>query len=134
MTGRPLPQPDPETAFFWEGARQGQLLILRCGACGLYIHPPRSSCRRCGSAEIHPAPVSGRGAVHTFTVTRRALPGFDPPFAVVLVELEEQPGLRLVSNLLDVAPERIEIGLPVEVAFEPVADDVTLPLFRRRAR
>ena len=77
--------------------------------------------------------VSGRGVVHSFTVTHFPLPGFEPPFAVVLVELEEQPGLRIASNLVDVAPSDIEIGLPVEVTFEQVADDVTLPLFRRRA-
>jgi uncharacterized OB-fold protein len=77
--------------------------------------------------------VSGRGVVHSFTVTHFPLPGFEPPFAVVLVELEEQQGLRMVSNLVDVAPDQVTIGMPVEVTFEKVADDVTLPLFKRRA-
>jgi len=129
---RPLPQPDPETAFFWEAAKRGELHILRCRDCGTYIHLPRPACRTCGSVDLAPEPVSGRGVVHSYTVTHFPLPGFEPPFAVVLVELEEQPGLRLVSNLVDVTPEEVEIGMPVEVTFERVADDVALPLFKKR--
>ena len=130
---RPLPQPDPETAFFWEAANRGELHILRCRNCGTYIHLPRPACRTCGSTDLAPERVSGRGTVHSYTVTHFPLPGYEPPFAVVLVELEEQPGLRLVSNLVDVRPDEIEIGMPVEVTFEPAADGVMLPLFRRRA-
>jgi uncharacterized OB-fold protein len=133
MSQRPLPEPDAETAFFWEAARNGELRILRCQDCGTYIHLPRPGCRSCGGTNLSPERVSGRGVVHSFTVTHFPLPGYEPPFAVVLVELEEQEGLRLVSNLVDVPPDDVEIGMEVEVTFEPVADDVTLPLFRRRA-
>ena len=130
---RPLPQPDPGTEFFWEATRRGELHILRCRTCGTYIHLPRPACRTCGSTDLAPDRVSGRGVVHSFTVTHFPLPGYEPPFAVVLVELEEQKGLRLVSNLVGVPPDEIEIGLDVEVTFERIADDVTLPLFRRRS-
>jgi uncharacterized OB-fold protein len=129
---RPLPQPDAETAFFWEATQRGELHILRCNACGTYIHLPRPACRACGGTDLAPARVSGRGVVHSFTVTHFPLPGFEPPFAVALIELEEQAGLRMASNVVDVPPDELEIGLPVEVTFEKVADDVTLPLFRRR--
>ena len=128
---RPLPDPNPETAFFWDAAQRGELHILRCNACGMYVHLPRPACRSCQSTDLSPARVSGRGVVHSFTVTHFPLPGFQPPFAVALIELDEQPGLRLASNVVDVAPEDLEIGLPVEVTFEKVADDVTLPLFKR---
>ncbi|MGH2830792.1 MAG: Zn-ribbon domain-containing OB-fold protein [Actinomycetota bacterium] len=132
MSGsRPLPLPDNDTAFYWAGGLRGELLIARCTRCGRYVHPPRSGCDACGGP-TQPSPVSGRGIVHSYTVTHRPLPGFTPPFGVVLVELEEQAGLRLVSNLVDVAPEDITIGLPVQVVFERLADDVALPLFRRR--
>jgi hypothetical protein len=127
---RPLPQPDADTAFFWEAARAGRLEILRCRDCGTYIHLPKPSCRACGGSNLAPEPVSGRGVVHTYTVTQTPVPGFDPPFAVVLVELAEQVGLRLVSNIVDVAPEDIRIGMPVEAVFEEAADGVILPLFR----
>jgi uncharacterized OB-fold protein len=129
---RPLPQPDDETAFFWEGAKAGRLMILRCDDCGTYIHLPKPACRSCGGERLSPAEVSGRGVVHSFTVSHTPLPGFDPPFAIVLVELEEQKGLRLVTNLVGVDPADVRIDTPVEVVFTPVADDVTLPLFRVR--
>jgi uncharacterized OB-fold protein len=133
MMERPLPEIDPETSFFWDATRRGELHILRCRRCGTYIHLPRPACRTCGSTDLGPERVSGRGVVHSFTVTHFPLPGYEPPFAVVLVELEEQQGLRLVSNLVDVAPDDVRIGMEVEVVFEQVAEDVTLPLFRRRA-
>jgi len=127
---RPLPEPNPETAFFWEAAQKGELHILRCNACGTYVHLPRPACRNCQSTDLAPARVSGRGVVHSFTVTHFPLPGFEPPFAVALIELEE--GVRLASNVVDVPPEEMAVGIPVEVTFEKVADDVTLPLFRKR--
>lgn len=128
---RPLPQPDVDTAFFWEGARRHELLILHCDACGRWVHYPKPACPNCGGA-VAPKAVTGRGTVHTFTVTHNPVPGFDPPFAVVLVELEEQRGLRVVSNLVDVPPGEVEIGMPVEVTFVDAGDDVVLPLFKRR--
>src|SRR5438270_11519805 len=129
---RPLPQPDPDTAFFWEATRRGELRILRCRTCGTYIHLPRPACRACGSTDLAPERVSGRGVVHSFTVTHFPLPGFEPPFAVALIALEEQEGLRLVANVVDVWPEELEIGMPAEVTFERVSDDVVLPTFKWR--
>jgi uncharacterized OB-fold protein len=129
---RPLPEPDPDTAFFWEGTAQRKLLILRCQKCGRYVHYPKPMCPACGSIDLKPEEVSGRGTVYTYTVTHQAVPGYEPPFAVVIVELEEQEGLRLVSNLVDVEPDDVRIGMPVEVTFLPVDEDVVLPLFRRR--
>lgn len=134
MSERPLPLPDAATAFFWDGAREGRLMILRCNDCGTYLHPPRPVCRSCASSRLAPAHVSGRGTVYSFTVTHRAVPGFTTPFAVALVELEEQAGLRLVTNLAGVAPEDTRIGMEVEVVFEQVAGGVTLPLFAPRSR
>jgi uncharacterized OB-fold protein len=76
--------------------------------------------------------VSGRGTVYSYTVTHQDVPGYEAPFAVVIVELEEQAGLRMVSNVVDVPPDDVRIGLPVEVTFQPVAEDVWLPLFKKR--
>ena len=73
---RPLPEPNSETAFFWEAAQKGELHILRCNACGTYVHLPRPACRNCQSTDLAPARVSGRGVVHSFTVTHFPLPGF----------------------------------------------------------
>ena len=133
---RPLPQPDDESRAYWEGARQHQLVILRCRSCGFYIHYPKRACPRCAGNDIEPSRVSGHGVVHSFTICHhKGAPGFEErvPFVVVLVELVEQPGLRLVANIVGCDAGTVRIGMPVEVTFEDVSGDVTLPQFRPRA-
>jgi len=132
MSDRPLPLPDPETAFFWEATAHRQLEILRCQTCKTWVHYPKPSCWNCSSGDLKPERVSGRGTVYSYTVTHQDVPGYTAPFAVVIVELEEQAGLRMVSNVVDVPPEDVRIGMPVEVTFQPVAEDVWLPLFKKR--
>ena len=132
MSDRPLPLPDPETAFFWEATARRQLEILRCQTCKTWVHYPKPSCWNCSSGDLKPEAVSGRGTVYSYTVTHQDVPGYTAPFAVVIVELEEQAGLRMVSNVVDVPPEDVRIGMPVEVTFQPVAEDVWLPLFKKR--
>ncbi|HEX9775680.1 MAG TPA: OB-fold domain-containing protein [Actinomycetota bacterium] len=134
MTGTtPLPLPDEDTAFFWEACARGELHILRCRDCRTWIHYPRAICRACGGSDLAPEPVSGRGVVHTFTVTHREAPGKVAPFVVALIELEEQAGLRMVSNVIGIEPGDVAIGMPVEVMFEPAGEHVTLPLFGPRS-
>lgn len=128
MSERALPLPDADTAFFWEGTARGELLILRCDACGRFVHYPRPTCNRCAGSSLTPTAVSGRGTVHSFTVTHRPVPGFEPPFVVALIELDEQAGLRMVSNLVGIDPSDVRIGMPVAVTFAPV-EDIVLPLF-----
>jgi len=132
MSDRPLPLPDPETAFFWEATARRRLEILRCQTCKTWVHYPKPSCWNCSSGDLKPEEVSGRGTVYSYTVTHQDVPGYTAPFAVVIVELEEQAGLRMVSNVVDVPPEDVRIGMPVEVTFQPVAEDVWLPLFKKR--
>jgi uncharacterized OB-fold protein len=131
----PIPEQDDSTAFFWEGARNSQLLMLRCDACGRHIHPPRPVCRHCLSGALSPAVMSGRGSVYSFTVARQAFhPWFADrlPYVIAVIELIEEPGLRMVSNVVGCEIEAINIGADVEVVFEPIAPNVTLPLFRLR--
>jgi uncharacterized OB-fold protein len=132
MSDRPLPLPDPETAFFWEATARRKLEILRCQTCKTWVHYPKPSCWNCSSGDLKPEEVSGRGTVYSYTVTHQDVPGYTAPFAVVIVELEEQAGLRMVSNVVDVPPDDVRIGMPVEVTFQPVAEDVWLPLFKKR--
>jgi len=132
---RPLPLVDDDSRPYWEGARRHELVVLRCSGCGFYVHYPRHECPRCRSENLVPSRVSGRGVVHSYTITHhRGAPGFEErvPFVVTLIELEEQPGLRIVSNLSGCGPEEVRIGMPVEVVFEDVAPGVTLPQFRPR--
>ena len=93
MSDRPLPLPDPETAFFWEATARRQLEILRCQTCKTWVHYPKPSCWNCSSGDLKPEQVSGRGTVYSYTVTHQDVPGYTAPFAVVIVELEEQAGL-----------------------------------------
>jgi len=125
---RPRPAMNDDSAFFWEGARRGELLIQRCASCGVLRHPPRPGCGACGSLEWDTVASSGRGSVFSYVVHHYPpVPGFEPPFVVALVELSE--GTRLVSNLIEVDPEDVKIGMPVQVRFVAIDADLTLPLF-----
>ena len=129
----PVPEPGALTEFYWEAVREHRLEILRCQSCGFYVHYPRPICNRCLSEELAPEPVSGRGTLYAYTV---AVQPFHPyfvdkvPYVLAVVELEEQPGLRLTTDIVDCDEARLKVGLPVEVTFREVAPHVTLPLFR----
>ncbi|MGD9798341.1 MAG: Zn-ribbon domain-containing OB-fold protein [Acidimicrobiia bacterium] len=128
----PLPQADDLTAFYWAGANEHRLLILRCNACGSYIHEPRAWCRFCLSTDLAPAEVSGRGRLDTFTIPMQpSHPYFMArvPYNLAIVELVEQPGLKLVSSVVDCEEQDLRVGMPLRVVFRAVADDVTLPYF-----
>lgn len=114
---RPAPADDPLTRFFWTSGADGRLRILRCGTCAYWVHPPSVRCPRCLSADVAPRVVSGRGIVHTFTVNVQQWVPDQPPYVYAIVELAEQQGLRLTTNVVGCAPEAVEIGMPVRVAF-----------------
>jgi uncharacterized OB-fold protein len=130
--GRPLPVIEAPAVEYWEGARRGELMIQRCDACALWVHPPLFSCPRCGEEPIATQPASGLGTVYSFSIMRMpGIPGFDSPYAVAVVELDEQPGLITIGNVLDCPVEDLEIGMRVEVTFEDVGEDIVLPQWRR---
>jgi len=125
---RVLPALDDDNRFFWTSGADGQLRFLRCTDCGFYLHPPLPSCPRCASTNIAPSAVSGRGTVHSFTINVQPWDGSTEPWAIILVELDEQVGLRLTSNIVKCANDDVHIGMPVQVSFEQ-HDDVYFPLF-----
>jgi hypothetical protein len=130
---RILPRVTPDTEFFWTAGGDGVLRFLRCQDCGYYIHPPTPVCPRCLSRNLAPEAVSGRANVATYTVNWQPwIPGYDPPYIIAIVEIEEQPAVRLMTNIVDCPIDAITVGLPVEVRFEQ-HDDVFLPLFAPRA-
>ena len=129
---KPLPQITPESREFWEGCKRHELLIQRCRDCGTFRHTPRVMCPNCGSWNTEWVKVSGKGKVYTWTVAVQPFhPGFfnDVPYAAVIVELDE--GIRMVTNVVDVKPEELYIGMPVDVVFDDVTEEVTLPKFKR---
>lgn len=130
---KPVPAGDPALEPFLAAAREHQLVVQRCDGCGALRFPPRELCSAClatGSAWVR---VSGRGTVFSFNVMHQVYhPAFatEVPYVVAVVQLEEGP--RLVTNVVDCPPAEMRIGLPVDVVFEAVTPEVTLPKFRRR--
>jgi len=128
--GKPVPRPTPETAFYWEGTKRGELRLQRCGACQRTFFYPRSSCPACGSTEVPWFVASGRGRLHSYVISHRAAPGFEAevPYAIALVELEEGP--RMMANIVGVpqTPEALVLDMPLVVAFEPRGDQM-VPVF-----
>jgi uncharacterized OB-fold protein len=130
---KPLPVPDELSRAYWEGAREHRLMVQRCASCARFVHHPKASCPFCGGRELRPTAVSGRGVVYAYTVSHYVgAPGFEQetPYAVVLVDLEEQAGLRVAGNLRGCPPAAVRVGMPVEATFEEVAPGVVLPQFR----
>jgi uncharacterized protein len=130
---KPLPfrvQPalDDENRFFWTSGSEGMLRFLRCQACGWWLHPPAPICPQCRSRDLAPEAVSGLGEVFSCTVNHQSWDGSTEPYVVALVELPEQKGLRLTTNIVDVDPEQVAIGMQVQVVFEH-HDPVWIPVF-----
>lgn len=128
---RPLPTPSPETAPYWEGCKRRELQLPYCLQCERFFFYPRPFCPRCFSRDTEWRRASGRATLYTYAIQYRAqTPGFQAPYITAIVELEEGP--RLVSNLVGVEPDpaQLRCGMPLEVVFEDMSDEITLPFFR----
>lgn len=130
-TGRYLPVIYPEEIPYWEAAKRRELRLQRCNACEKAWYPIGPACPYCFSMNFEWARMSGRGTLHNFVIYHKAwTPWFEKrvPYAVVQVQLEEGP--RLTSNLLDCPIDAIRIGMPVDVAYEDITDEITLVQFK----
>lgn len=124
---RPMVNRDSE--YFWEGTRKGELRIQQCGACGQLRHPPGPMCPACGATEPGYVVARGTGTVFSYVVHRHPpVPGKQLPILLALVELDE--GVRMVGELLGVADDEVDIGMPVEVSMVGIDDELTLPAWR----
>jgi uncharacterized OB-fold protein len=131
VSEKPLPVMDGLAKEFYGWCKQHQLHFQRCSDCGTWRHVPREMCAACGSWKWEWAQSSGRGTVFTWTVVARALhPAFQQnvPYAPAVIEMEE--GVRLLSEVVDCAPDQLEIGMQVEVVFDDVTAEITLPKLR----
>lgn len=128
--GRPLPAITIENEFFWTAGADGALRLQECRDCAALIHPPQPVCRYCHSTEMGVRDVSGRATLAGFTINHRfSLPGMPAPYVVAQVAIDEDPRVRLTTNIIDCDPDQLELGQQVEVVFENI-EDVWLPLFR----
>ena len=124
------PQPTPETQPFWDGLKEGKLMLQRGKSSGKAYFPPRPFFPGDPSQEVEWFEASGRGTLHTYVISHRPPPGFEAPFSIAVVELEEGP--RIQTNIVDCpqTPEALRLDMPVVLAPHRVNDDITLPLFR----
>ena len=128
-TARPAPIVTDDNAVFWDAAREGRLVAQRCTGCRVLRHPPRPQCPHCGSLDIDVVELSGAGMLYSYAVLHHPQnPAFEYPVLAALVDLDE--GIRIVSNLTDVEPGAVRIGMRVTVHFLEVADDRKVPVFR----
>ena len=130
---KPLPNPlHAETSRpFWEAAKLHELLMPRCRLCDRLFFYPREVCPVCLRAEIDWQPVSGRGRLHSYTVIHQpANPAFrgDAPYVYAMVQLDEGP--RMIANLVDCAPDAVQIDMPLVATYDDVTPEVTLVKFR----
>lgn len=135
-TRKPLPEITPLNQPFWDGAKEGKLVMQRCEDCRAWVWCPRPVCGECGSDKLEWTELSGRGKVFAFTVIRevvgRALRGFAPdiPYVTAWIDLDEGP--RFCSNIIGGRIEDVKIGMDLEAVFEDTGEGVTLPKFRPR--
>lgn len=128
----PQPSPDADTAEFWQATSEGRLAMCRCQLCGLWHMPPLERCRVCAGPTAFEA-VAGTGSLYSFIVQHHpAISGYTDnlPYAVGLVELDEQTGLRLPTRIVGIDPSDIVCDMRVKVVFEPLpGGDYVVPVF-----
>lgn len=129
--GKPLPQPNPDTKPFWDGCREHELRFQKCGVCGHVRWPPSIVCPVCYANDTEWITASGRGKIYTFAVYHQAFhKAFENelPYVTAIIELEEGP--RLLSNIVDCDPQEVRCDMPLEVTWEDVTEEFSLPKFR----
>jgi uncharacterized OB-fold protein len=127
----PLPAASRESLPWWQAAAEHRLVVQHCTGCGQLRHPPGPLCPACRSFESDWLELPGTGTVYTYTVVRQQFLPAEVPYVVVAVDLDDAPGVRLISNLVDCAPEDLRIGQRVEVVWEDMGPELALPRMRR---
>jgi uncharacterized protein len=141
VPAKPIPVPDEASAPFFDGARQGRLMLLRCRACDTFMSPiagigapPRPRCVACFSGDLEWAASSGIGTLYSFVIMHQLYDeafAAEIPYNIAVVQTEE--GVRLTSQVVDCPNDQLEIDMPLEVTFERLSDAVAVPKFRPAA-
>ena len=129
---RPAPVVTEDSEAFWTAVSDGRLVAQRCVGCRRFRHPPRPMCPHCHSLEHELFALAGTGTVYSYAILHHPQhPAFDYPVIAALVDLDE--GVRFVTNLVEIDPSEVRIGMEVEVVFAPTVDDMAVPVFRPRS-
>lgn len=126
---RTAPEVSVRTREYWHSGADGKLRICHCQDCGQYVHPPQPSCPECYGMNMKFDPVSGKGTIFTYTINRyNWFPNMPAPYVIADVELVEQEGLKILTNIVDIDPSKVKIGMSVSVQFDHVGETY-IPLF-----
>jgi uncharacterized OB-fold protein len=128
---KPLPEFRPETQPYWDACKRHELVLPKCKTCGRFFFYPRALCPNCMSQDLEWVKASGKAKVWTFAIHHmgpsKAYKG-EPPYPVAMIETQE--GVMMMTNIVDCKPEDVRIGMEVEVVFDDVTSEVTLPKFK----
>ncbi|WP_376795527.1 Zn-ribbon domain-containing OB-fold protein [Thermogemmatispora sp.] len=128
---KPVPIPDEASRPFFAGAREQQLMLQHCSACGRWFWPVKTRCPACWSAQVSWSPASGRGTLYSFVLMHQLYhPAFASELPYIIAEIDLEEGVRMISTIVDCPPEQLRIGMPLEVTFEQLNAEITLPKFR----
>lgn len=128
---KPLPKPTKWSRPFWEAAKKRRLVLKKCSKCGNIDHPPYLYCTACQADEHEWVEASGKGTLFAYAVNYFGVPfpfWADLPYVLGMVDLAE--GVRMISNIVDCDFEELENGMELEVVFDDVSDEITLPKWR----
>ena len=128
---KPVPIVNPWAKPFWDAAREKRLIIQKCRDCGKHVFYPRIACPHCFSDNLDWVDASGRGTIYSFTVVENNAPSAfigEMPYVVAIIKLKE--GVQMLSNIVECDPYELKCDTPVEVTFEKLNDEFTLPKFR----
>lgn len=126
---RPLPQPTPETEFFWDGCKQGELRLQQCNSCQHIYFPPRPFCPSCSGREVAVIVASGKATLASYVINHRPHPAWHSAHSIAIVALAEGPSMA--TNIVDCeqTPEALQLDMALQVKFTSVSDEISLPLF-----
>jgi len=128
---KPIPQISDETREYWDGCKRHELRVQKCKDCGTHIWYPQTLCHKCCSWNLEWTRIGGKGKVFTYTVVHHPTGKVwesEVPYVVVIVEMPE--GIRMVGNLVGGKSDNVKIGMPVQVVFDDITPEVTLPRFK----
>ena len=125
----PFPHPTPLTKPFWDACKRGELIAQRCRDCGKWTFIPNVACMHCFSPNIEWAATKGRGKVYSYSVVwRPQMPAFKIPYVVAIIDVDE--GYQMLSNVVGCDQSQVRVGMPVEVTFQRMSEEITLPYFK----
>lgn len=126
-----LPTIEPETKPFWDALKERKLLLGKCNGCGRVHYYPRPMCPHCWSEDVSWVEAAGRGVLYTWsTVFVNDLPPFNAKLPYIAAQVDLAEGVRITTIIVDAEPAQLRIGMAVDIEFEPISEDVTIPVFR----